>query len=155
MDKENIASTLNDYLEGSGRFVVEITLSGDNLIQITLDGDARVSIEDCIEVTRYLESRYDREKEDYELRVTTFGIDNPIRMIRQLRKVVGDEVLVKKREAEKEERVRLEKLEEGTLQVTHRIKKGGPKAKALVFKDGEKEALLFEDLEYVKEIICF
>ncbi len=154
MDKENIASTLNDYLEGSGRFVVEISLSKDNLIQITLDGDARVSIEDCIEVTRYLESQYDREKEDYELRVTTFGIDNPIRMIRQLHKVVGNELMVKKQE-ENEQRVRLEKLEEGTLYVTHRIKKGGPKAKALLFKDGEEEALLFEELEYVKEIICF
>lgn len=154
MDIKNIQSTLDAFLKDTDKFVVELTMSNDNLIQITLDGDNRASIDDCIEVTRYLESKYDRDQEDYELRVSTYGIDNPIIMLRQFNKIVGTEIMIKKAE-ENEQRVRLEKIDNDDLYVTHRIKKGGPKAKALIFKDGDSEVLSFQELEYVKEIICF
>ncbi len=154
MDINNLTTTIEEYLNGTDIFVVAINISHDNLIQVTLDGDTRVSIDDCIDLARHLESTYDRDEEDYELRVGTFGIDIPVQSIRQLNKVVGSELLVKKPE-ENEQRARLEKIENDNLYITYRIKKGGAKAKALIFKDGDSEVLSYKELEYVKEIICF
>jgi ribosome maturation factor RimP len=154
MNSENIKQTLEAHLAETDMFVVDIQVSNDNLIQISLDGDSRVSIDDCIEVARYLEKQYDRDEEDYELRVSTFGIDNPVQHIRQLNKVVGSEILIKKDETP-EQRARLEKIDGINLYITYRLKKGGPKAKAQIFKDGESEVVSFDELEYVKEIIRF
>jgi len=154
MNKENIKQTLEAFLEETDMFVVDIQVSNDNLVQISLDGDSRVSIDDCIEVARYLENQFDRDEEDFELRVSTYGIDNAIQLIRQLNKVVGSEIIFKKDETP-EQRARLEKIDGNNLYITHRLKKGGPKSKAQIYKDGDSEVLSFDELEYVKEIIRF
>ncbi|NCD42356.1 MAG: hypothetical protein EOL88_09725 [Bacteroidia bacterium] len=154
MNKNEILSTLKTYLDNKNMFVVGMSISGDNLIKITIDGDTRVTLDDCIDVTKHIENQYDRDTEDYELRVSSFGIDKPMETVRQLNKVIGDELLIKLPDGE-EQRARLDSIEGNLLHFTWRIKKGGVKQKALVFKDGEKAILPFESLNYIKEIICF
>ena len=154
LNKENIISTLESFLEERSQFVADLTIGGDNQINVVLDGDQRVTIDDCAEVTRYLETQYDREEEDYELNVSTFGINNPVKHVHQLNKIVGRDILLGKPEG-KEYHARLDAVHGNTLEVTYQVKKGGPKQKALIFKDGEKETLSFDDLSYVKEFIRF
>ncbi len=154
LTKENIISTLESFLDERSIFIVDLTIGGDNQINVTLDGDQRVTIDDCAEVTRFMETNYDRDKEDYELKVSTFGIDNAVKNMRQLNKMVGSDILLGKPDG-KEYHARLDAVSGNTLQVTYQIKKGGPKQKALIFKDGENESLSFDNLEYVKEFIRF
>ncbi len=81
-------------LEGTDKFVVEIKVKAGNKITVSLDSDTDISIDDCIEITRHIESVFDRETEDYELMVSSAGIDQPYKMLRQYIKNIGREVEV-------------------------------------------------------------
>lgn len=94
IDKDAIQREVESVLEGTDKFVVEIKVKAGNRITILLDSDTDIAIDDCIAVTRHIESVYDRETEDYELTVSSAGIDQPIKMLRQYTKNIGREVEV-------------------------------------------------------------
>ena len=72
--KESVCQIVNEWLEGKEYFLVEVTISPDNKIVVEIDHKEGVWIEDCVELRRYIESRLDREKEDFELEVGSAGI---------------------------------------------------------------------------------
>ncbi len=77
-------------------FVVELKISSSNVISVELDKmNGNVSVEDCIKVSRNIEHNLDREKEDFELNVSSAGLDKGFRVLAQYRKNVGREVKVK------------------------------------------------------------
>jgi len=154
MDKKRIEKILEDYLQESGKFVVDLQISTGNVIQIALDSDTGIMIEDCVDMTRFFEKTFDREEEDYELKVSSYGIDKPLLILRQYNKVIGRDILVKIKEGI-EKRARLENANKNGITITYQLKKGGAKQKEQAFKDGDTETLTFDDIEYVKEIICF
>lgn len=81
-------------LEGSDRFVVSIVVRPDNRIRIFIDSDTHVRIEHCIELSKFIESHLDRDTEDFELNVSSSGLDQPYRLPRQYVKNIGREVSV-------------------------------------------------------------
>lgn len=81
--------------------MVEITLSPAFDIEVTLDSDTRVSIDTCITLTRAVEEAFDREEQDFALTVGSAGIGSPLRLPRQLDKVVGKEVEVVRTDGKK------------------------------------------------------
>ena len=92
---EDIRKTVEEKIEGTDRFVVEVKVKAGNRITVLLDSDTSVSIDDCIALTRHIESVFDREKEDYDLTVSSAGIDQPFRLLRQYIKNIGREVEVR------------------------------------------------------------
>lgn len=84
-----------------GLFVVEVKVRGDQ-VEVFIDSDARgadgrlygVSVEDCIALSRAIESRFDRDVEDFSLTVSSAGIGQPLRVLRQYLKLVGKSVEV-------------------------------------------------------------
>lgn len=92
---EDIRKTVEEKIGGTDRFVVEVKVKAGNRITVLLDSDTSVSIDDCIAVTRHIESVFDREKEDYDLTVSSAGIDQPYRLLRQYIKNIGREVEVR------------------------------------------------------------
>lgn len=77
-------------------FVVELKISSSNVISVELDKmNGNVSVEDCIKVSRNIEHNLDREKEDFELNVSSAGLDKGFRVLAQYQKNVGREVKVK------------------------------------------------------------
>lgn len=89
MTNSDIASIVNEHLEGTGKFLVDVLVKPANRIFIFIDGDHGVTISDCAELSRYIESKFDRETEDYELNVSSSGADHPIRLPRQYGKNIG------------------------------------------------------------------
>lgn len=77
-------------------FIVDINVNVGNKITIELDADAgiKVSIDDCVGVSRQVESNLDREQEDFSLEVSSAGIGQPLKLNRQYQKNVGREVSV-------------------------------------------------------------
>ena len=65
-----------------------------NEIKVYIDGMQGVSIDRCVEVSRYIEQRLDRDAEDFELTVSSAGLDQPFRVARQYVKNIGKEVKV-------------------------------------------------------------
>ena len=61
---------------------------------MVVDSDTQVGIDRCVALSRAIEASFDREQEDFELTVTSAGIGQPLRMLRQYRKLIGREVEV-------------------------------------------------------------
>ncbi|MBP3763350.1 MAG: ribosome assembly cofactor RimP [Bacteroidales bacterium] len=94
IEKIRILELVNSALEGSDKFVVNMKITPDNRIFVDIDGDSGVTIDDCIAVSRAVESRLDRDEEDFELNVGSAGLDQPLKLTRQYRKNVGRDLEV-------------------------------------------------------------
>ncbi|MCD6659780.1 MAG: ribosome assembly cofactor RimP [Lentimicrobium sp.] len=94
IEKDAITREVESVLAETDKFVVEIKVKAGNRITVLLDSDTSISIDDCIAVTRHIESVFDRETEDYDLIVSSAGIDQPYKLLRQYIKNVGREVEV-------------------------------------------------------------
>ncbi|HBG70119.1 MAG: hypothetical protein A2W93_10295 [Bacteroidetes bacterium GWF2_43_63] len=70
-------------------FPVTVEVRQGNHILVLLDGDAGVKIEDCKRVSRFIESQLDRETEDFELEVSSFGVGTPLVLPRQYINNIG------------------------------------------------------------------
>jgi ribosome maturation factor RimP len=82
----------------NGLFIVDLTISAKNVIRLELDKlEGGVTVEDCVSVSRNIEHNLDREAEDFELHVSSAGLDKPLRVHAQYVKNVGRglEVLLK------------------------------------------------------------
>ena len=93
--KEQIISLCDEALNGTDRFVVEVKVKAGNVITIFIDADSLVSIDNCVELSRFIEGQLDRDVEDYELNVSSAGLDNPLRLPRQFQKHLGEDVVIK------------------------------------------------------------
>lgn len=93
--KETIVNLANGFLEGTDRFVVEVNTNTDNRILVFIDSDTGVAIENCIELSRFIENQLDREKEDFELNVSSSGVGQPFTLLRQYQKYIGKAVQIK------------------------------------------------------------
>ena len=92
--KEYISRLADECLSGSDRFVVGINISIENRIMVFIDGDNGVTISDCVELSRYIENTLDREKEDFELNVSSSGVDQPFVFLRQYINNINNKVQV-------------------------------------------------------------
>lgn len=92
ISKKKIESLALDRMKelNNGLFIVNISVSVSNVIHVELDKlGGNVSIEDCTSVSRNIEHNLDREKEDFELHVSSAGLDKPFRVLAQYVKNVG------------------------------------------------------------------
>ena len=67
-------------------------------------GDDSVTINDCVELSRHIESNLDRENEDFELNVSSAGLDQPFKVFRQYLKNINKDISVIKTDGQKTKR---------------------------------------------------
>ena len=97
-DKNFIEEKVKEILGDGDLFLVEVKVSKNNNIQVFIDGDNGVKIQDCIDLSRQLEECLDRENEDFELSVLSFGLEEPLKMQRQYVKNIGRSLQVENEE---------------------------------------------------------
>ena len=73
IEKSIVKGLVEEWLEGRDYFLVDVTVSADDRIVVEIDHAEGVWIEDCVELSRFIESRLSREEEDYELEVNHVG----------------------------------------------------------------------------------
>lgn len=97
MDINKLIEVVEKHLAGSDLFIVECQCSPSNDITLILDADSRVTIDACVAVSRAVDAVFDRDVEDFSLTVTSAGIGEPLKLLRQYQKIVGStvEVLLK------------------------------------------------------------
>lgn len=81
-------------MEGSDLFIVDVKVSPANDVELTVDSDTSVSIDTCVELSRSIEAEFDREQEDFSLMVASAGVGQPLKVLRQYRKLIGKPVEV-------------------------------------------------------------
>lgn len=92
LDKTKIEKIVNESVTGTDKFLVDISVSSANVVDVFVDGDNGISIQECVKISRLIESSFDREVEDYELRVSSPGLSKPFKMIRQYKKYLNREI---------------------------------------------------------------
>lgn len=94
IDKLHVLNVIDETLSGSDKFLVDLKISTDNRINVAIDGDNGITIDDCIELSRAIEGSLDRDEEDFELNVASAGLDSPLKLKRQYKKNVGQDLTV-------------------------------------------------------------
>ena len=92
IDRKEIEGLVDERIQelDNGLYVVEMTISSTNVIRIEIDKiNGGVTVADCVSVSRNVEHNLDREKADFELHVSSAGLDKPFRHINQYIKNVG------------------------------------------------------------------
>jgi ribosome maturation factor RimP len=118
-----ITKLIEEKIEGTDMFAVEVLVKPGNKIQVFIDGDHDVSIEDCINISRHIEHSLDRDREDFELHVSSWGVDQPFKLRRQYKKYVGRNIVVKLEEGKKMEG-KLQGVTEEGIYFQPMVKKG-------------------------------
>ena len=141
-----IRQLVEEKLEGTDMFIVELTLSSNNRIVVEVDGMSGVTIDDCVAVSRQIESNLDREQEDFELQVSSAGIDKPLRDRRQFEKNIGREVKIVLQDSAE--------LKGELLEVGESLKVKLPASKKKKLPERE-ETITWENIRETKILISF
>lgn len=153
IEKKLIIDFAEQYLEGSPNYLTDVSVSADNTITVEIDNDHGVDIDDCVALSRYLESKLDRDTEDFELTVTSAGLSSPFKILRQYKKHEGREVEVLSKNGQKITGTLKSSDDNGFIvSVTKKIKPEGAKRKIEVEEDIR---FAFEEVKHTKYLIRF
>lgn len=94
ISEERVRQLVEDKLKGSELFLVEVKVSGGNRISIVIDRETKLNVSDCAELNRYVEEKLNRNVEDFELTVSSPGLDQPLKKLKQFFKNTGRNVRV-------------------------------------------------------------
>lgn len=83
---------MDSYLRESGIFIVDVEVKKGSHIRVFIDSLDGVTIEECAKVSRIIESGLDREIEDFDLEVSSPGLDAPLKVYPQYIKNVRRDV---------------------------------------------------------------
>lgn len=94
IDKNVVKSVVEEWLKDKEYFLVDVEISTDNRIVVEIDHADGVWIEDCVELSRFIEDHLSRDEEDYELEVGSAGLGQPFKVPQQYINFIGEEVEV-------------------------------------------------------------
>lgn len=153
IDRNVVSGIVNEWLEDKEYFLVDIEVTPDNKIVVEIDHAEGVWIDDCVELSRFIESKLDREEEDFELEVGSAGIGQPFKVLQQYLIHIGKDVEVLTKEGKKMAGILKEANEENfTLTVQKKVKPEGAKRPKLVDED---ITFVYSEIKYTKYIISF
>ena len=92
IDKNKVKDLALEWLEGKEYFLVDATVDEQNKITVEIDHKDGVWIDDCCELSRFIEDHLDRDVEDFELEVGSAGIGQPFKVLQQYINSIGYDV---------------------------------------------------------------
>ena len=153
IEKKTVSQIVEEWLEGKDYFLVEVTVSPDDKIVVEIDHAEGVWIEDCVELSRFIESKLNREEEDYELEVGSAGIGQPFKVLQQYYNHVGSDVEVLTKDGRKLTGVLKDADEEKfVVAVQKKVKVEGAKRPKLMEED---ETFRYDEIKYTKYLTSF
>lgn len=90
--KDSIFAIAEEFCATRDIFIVDIQISVSMVIDVEIDSMGSLSIEKCIELSRFIESKLDREVQDFELTVGTHSISDPFKVDAHYLKNIGRDV---------------------------------------------------------------
>ena len=147
--KEEIKKYASEKALEIDGFVVDVNISANNVITIFFDKNNGVLIDDCLVISKYIQQKFDKDIEDYELTVCSPGLTNPLKVKEQYLKNIGKEVSVKTNDGKRKTGI-LKNFETDLVLEVLKKKKGS--RKDYVIKD---IAIPFEEIKETKLKINF
>lgn len=153
IEKSVVTQLVNEWLDEKDYFLVDVTVTPDNRIVVEIDHAEGVWIEDCVELSRFIESRLDREQEDFELEVGSAGIGQPFKVLQQYINHIGMEVEVLKNDGTKLTGTLKDADDEHfTVTISKKVKLEGEKRPKMVDEDITFD---YKEIKYTKYLISF
>ena len=153
INKETIKTLTEEWLKDNDYFLVDIIFADGDRIVIEIDHADGVWIEDCAELSRFLQERLGDELGDYELEVGSAGLGQPFKVAQQYINHVGDMVEVLDFEGKKMQGIL--KAVDGTqftVSVKEKQKQEGKKRPVLVEVD---KTYQMDGVKYAKYLLAF
>ncbi len=149
-----VKALAEEKVAGTNNYIVDVRVTTDNKIYVEVDNIERgVTIKECVGVSRAIEGAFDREEEDFELKVSSPGLDQPFKVHQQYLKNVGREVKVVKNDDRSQKGLLKTVNDDGIVLETKRKEKiEGRKAKQWVV---EEHPIGFENIKETTVIISF
>ncbi len=156
ISKEKVKELIDERISelGSALYVVELSISSNNVIKVEMDKvDGSVSVEECVSISRNIEHNLNRDIEDFELMVSSAGLDKPLRHLNQYKKYLGKKIKVKPLSSSEIEGTLFEVRDDGIKLVrTQKKKVEGKKKKVMV---EEEFVFNFNEIKETKVIVSF
>jgi len=153
IDAKQIEQLVADKIQDFDIFLVEIKVNTMNQVQIFLDTPQGISIDQCVEISRFVEESIDREVEDYSLEVSSPGIGDPFKVIEQYKKLIGGTIEVLFLNGVKIQGT-LKAVSDTGFTMVYSVKEKPLGAKRPIMVEKEK-TIDFSHTKSVKEIIIF
>ena len=153
ISKDTIKTLVEEWLKQSNYFLVDINFGTDDRIVIEIDHADGVWIEDCAELSRFLQERLGDEVGDYELEVGSAGLGQPFKVAQQYLNHIGDTIEVLGLDGKKVQGVL--KSVDGTnftITVQEKQKQEGKKRPVMVEVD---KTYTMDGVKYAKYLLTF
>ena len=156
IEKSKVVGFIDERISelNNGLFVVSLTITTKNKINVELDKlEGNVSVSDCVSVSRNIEHNLDREEQDFELSVSSAGLDNGLRVYSQYKKNIGKRVKVKMIEGDTIEGTMINATpQQITVQTKRKERIEGRKKKETIIED---HVLAMDKIKETKIVISF
>ena len=153
IDKQQVIDLTNEWLADKEYFLVDVVISKDDKITVEIDHAEGVWIEDCAELSRYIESKLNGAADDYELEVGSAGLGQPFKVIQQYKNHLGLDVEVLTKEGKKLKGILKDANDyDFALTITKKEKVEGAKRPQIV---EEELRFTYDSVKYTKYIINF
>jgi len=153
LDKNLIRESVEKAIEGTGIFIVDITVSPQNNVVVELDSPDNLDIDTCAKVTRAIEKDFDRDIEDYDLEVGSAGLTSPFKVRGQYVKNIGNDIEILTCDGRKLKAV-LTAVGDDDFTFEYPVKVKAPGAKRPTI-EMQSETLRFSEAKSVKYLISF
>ena len=98
---DNIKEAATKKANEINGFIVDVNISTNNSIEVLFDKVNGVHIDDCLSISKYIHSEFDRDVEDYSLTVCSPGLTNAFKVKEQYYKNKGKDVVIKKNDGKR------------------------------------------------------
>lgn len=153
IDKVKVKSIVDEWLEGKEYFLVDVDVTPDDRITVEIDHHDGVWIEDCVELSRFIESHFDRDEEDFELEVGSAGLGQPFKVEQQYVNCIGKDVEVLDADGKKY-KGKLTKVEAPQFTILTQVKQKQEGKKRPILAEVERTFSMSE-VKYCKYVIDF
>lgn len=155
IDKTVVTKAVEEWLQKGDYYLVDVEMTADDRIVIEIDHADGVWIEDCADLSRFLQEKLGEELGDFELEVGSAGIGQPFKVVQQYRNHVGKDVEVLTKDGQKVQGVLKEVAADDTLfTVTVKEKQHLEGKKRPVLVDVDKQFVMTE-VKYCKYLLSF
>ena len=153
IERNTVKTVVEEWLSGNDYFLVDVTFTPDDRIVVEIDHADGVWIEDCAELSRFMQERLGDELGDYELEVGSAGIGQPFKVEQQYVNHIGKDVEVLDAEGKKVQGV-LKQVDgrNFVLSVKEKQKLEGKKRPQLVEVD---KTYNMDNIKYTKYLLSF
>ncbi|MBQ9164341.1 MAG: ribosome assembly cofactor RimP [Bacteroidaceae bacterium] len=153
IDKKRITELTEEWLKDKEYFLVDTDVNKDNKITVEIDHKDGVWIEDCCELSRFINEQCQPEIDDYELEVGSAGIGQPFKVLQQYINNIGYDVELLRTDGKKQQgELTAADEDQFTVLVQEKQKVEGKKRPQMVDVEYKYK---YPEVKWVKAVIDF